>query len=89
MHYQVCRPCFKLPVPTRQHMVDWVKERVDYLVQDQEMIKKSFRVCGIRSSEPDKVRNGAFFKQCMEKALHNLEADGANELDDDHVELYD
>ena len=67
-------------------MVDWVKERVDYLVQDQEMIKKSFCVCGIRSSDPDKVRNGAFFRQCMGKALHNLEADGVNELDDNHVE---
>ena len=30
---------FKLPVPTRQHMIDWVKEGFDYLVQDQEMVK--------------------------------------------------
>ena len=43
---------FKLPVPTRQHMIDWVK--------DQEVAKKSIQVCGISSSHPDTVRNGAF-----------------------------
>ena len=31
---------FKLPVLTRQHMIDWVKEKFDYLVQDQEMVKR-------------------------------------------------
>ena len=77
---------FKLPVPARQHMINWVKEGFDYLVQDQETVKKFFRVCGISSSDPDKVQNGAFFKQCKGKTLHNLEAD---EIDDDHFELYD
>ena len=62
---------FKLPVPTRQHMMDWVKEGFDYLVQYQEMVKKSFKVCGISSSDPDKVWNGPFFKQCVGKALHS------------------
>ena len=38
------------------------KEGFDYLIQDQEMVKKSFQVCGISSSDPDKVRNGVFFK---------------------------
>ena len=75
--------CFKPPVPTRQHMINWVKEGFDYLVQDQEMVKKFFQVCDISSSDPDKVRNGTFFKQCMGKALHSLEADDANEIDDD------
>ena len=62
---------FKLPVPTRQHMMDWVKEGFDYLAQYQEMVKKSFKVCGISSSDPDKVWNGPFFKQCVGKALHS------------------
>ena len=69
---------FKLPVPTRQHIIDWVKEGFDYLLQDQEMVKKSFHVYGISSSDSDKVQNGAFFTQCMGKALHNLEANDAN-----------
>ena len=41
---------------------DRVQEGFDYLVQDQERVKKSFQVCGICSSDPDKVRNGVFFK---------------------------
>ena len=52
-------------------------------------VKKSFQVCGISSSDPYKVRNGAFFKLCMGKALLNLDADDASEIDDDPFELYD
>ena len=70
-------------------MIERVKEEFDYLVHDQEMVKKSFQVCGISSSDLDKVQNGAFFKQCLRKTLHNLEGDDANEIDDDPFELYD
>ena len=35
------------------------------------------------------VRNVVFFKQCMGKALDNLETDDANEIDDGPFELYD
>ena len=51
--------------------------------------KKSFEVCGISSTDTGKVRNGDFFKQCMEKALQNLEADEGNDIDEDPFELYD
>ena len=44
-----------------QHMIDLVKKGVDFLVQDKEMVKKPFQVCGISSSDPGKVLNGAFF----------------------------
>ena len=43
-------------------MLDWVKEGFDYLVQDQDMVKKSNKVCGISSSDLDKVRSSAFFE---------------------------
>ena len=79
---------FKLPVPTRHHMINWVKEGSDYLVQDQEMVKTSFQVCGISSSDPHKVRNDAYFKQCIGKTLHNLEDNDAKEIDGDPFELY-
>ena len=52
------------------------------------MVKISFQFCGISSLDPDKVRNGAFFKECMGKVLHNQEADDTNEIDDDPFELY-
>ena len=80
---------FKLPVPTRQNMIDWVKEGHDSLVPDQELVKKSFEVCGISSTDTGKVRNGDFFKQCMEKALQNLEADEGNDIDENPFELCD
>ena len=51
------------------------------------MVKISFQVCGISSLDPDKVRNGAFFKECMGKVLHNQEADDTNEIDDNPFEL--
>ena len=34
------------------------------------------------------VWNGVFFKQCMGKALDNLEVDDANEIDYDPFDLY-
>ena len=52
---------FKLPVPTRQNMMGWVKEGYDSLAQDQQIVKKSFEVCGISSMDTGKVRNGDFF----------------------------
>ena len=41
---------FKLPASTRQHMIDWVKEGFDHLIERPEMVKLSFEVCGISSS---------------------------------------
>ena len=74
---------FKLPVPTRQHMLDWVKEGFDYLLERQEMVKSSFEVCGISSSDPQKVRNGKFYKECMEKALGDLNDEDLDESEED------
>ena len=44
-----------------QHMIDLVEKGFDFLVQDKEMVKKPFQACGISSSDPGKVLNGAFF----------------------------
>ena len=70
---------FKLQVPTRQHMLNWVKEGFDYLSERQEMVKSSFEVCGISSSDPQKVRNGKFYKEFMEKALGDLNDEDLDE----------
>ena len=71
-----------IPVPTRQQMVDRVKEGYDYLAQDKEMVQKSFEVCGITSSDPERVRSGEFFQKCMEKAHQSLDAEDDEENDD-------
>ena len=72
----------KIPVPTRQQMIDWVKEGNDYLAQDKEMVRRSFEVCGITSSDPEKVRSGEFFQKCMEKVQDSLNADKDDKEDD-------
>ena len=72
-------PSFKIPTPTRQQMVDWVKEAFDYLTRNQEMVKHSFEVCGITVSDTEKVRNADFYKRCMKDALENL----GNEVEED------
>ena len=72
-------PSFKIPTPTRQQMVDWVKEAFDYLTRNQEMVKHSFEVCGITVSDTEKVRNADFYKRCMKDALESL----GNEVEED------
>jgi len=42
---------FKLPLPTRQDMVDWVKEAYKSISSDKE--------------DPEKVRSGTFYEKCM------------------------
>ena len=74
---------FKLPVPTRQHMLGWVKEGFGYLSERHEMAKSSFEACGISSSDPQKVRNGKFYKECMEKALGDLNDEDLDESEED------
>ena len=53
-------------------MVDWVKKVFDYLTRNQEMVKRSFEVCGITVLDTEKVRNAAFYKQCMKDELESL-----------------
>ena len=54
-------------------MVGWVKKGCERLAQNTDMIKKSFEVCGITASHPDKVRNSDFYKKYMQAALLDLE----------------
>ena len=47
----------------------------------QDMIKRSFEVCGITSTDPDKVRNDAFLKDIMKK----IDINDDMEDDDDDI----
>ena len=64
-------------------MLDWVKKRFDYFLERQEMVKFSFEVCGINSFDSQKVRNGQFYKECMEKALGDLNDEDLDESEED------
>ena len=73
---------FKIPTPTRQQMVDWVKEAFNYLTQNQEMVTQFFEVCGITLSDTEKVQNADFYKRCMKDALESLENEVEEEGND-------
>ena len=51
------RESFKLPSPSRQDIVNWIAEGINYLKNHPDMIENSFRVCGITTNDPGKVRN--------------------------------
>ena len=70
---------FKLLVPT----LDWVKEGFDYVLECQEIPKSSFEVCGGSSTDLQKVRNDKFYKECMEKALGDLNDEDLDESEED------
>ena len=47
------------------------------------MVKSSFEVCGTSSSDRQKVKNGKFYKECMEKALGDLHYEDLDESEED------
>ena len=71
---------FKLPPPSRQDMVDWVEEAYRLISSGKDMVKRSFDVCGITTSDPTKVRSGSFYDKCMRNAKSVIEA---TELEDE------
>ena len=71
---------FKLPLSSRQDMVDWVEEAYKLISSDKDMVMRSFDVCGITTSDPAKVRSGSFYEKCMRNAKSIIEA---NELEDE------
>ena len=71
---------FKLPPPSRQGMVDWVKETYKLILSDKDMVMHSFDVRGITTLNPAKVSSGYFYEKCMRNAKSIIEA---NELEDE------
>ena len=52
---------------------------IAYLSQ-QDMVMRSFDVCGITTSDPAKVRSESLYEKCMRNAKSIIEA---NELEDE------
>ena len=50
---------FKLPPLSRQDMVDCVEKAYRLISSNKDMVKRSFDVCGITTSDPAKVRRGS------------------------------
>ena len=67
---------------SRQNIVNWIAEGINYLKNHPDVIKNSFRVCGITMNNPDKVRNDEFLKKIMNSVKDKL-ADEEEELLED------
>ena len=76
---------FKLPPSSWKDMVDWVEEAYRLISSDKDMLKHSFDVCGITTSDPGKVRSGSFYDKCMKNAKSVIEANESE--DEDPFEL--
>ena len=63
---------FKLPLPFRPAIVNWVAEGFSYLESHPEMMKKSFSVCEIRTHNLQKVRNDEFLRSIMQNVNENI-----------------
>ena len=75
----------QIPPPSHQHMVDWVEEAYKSISSDIGMVKRSFDVCGITSTDKNNARNGSFYKSCMENASKHLEDEDDIDEDDPFI----
>lgn len=80
-------PNFKLTAPSRQLIVDWVLEGYNYLLLKRDMIKKGFEVCGITSTDPERVRNDSFYKDIMRNVQEEMKAYECELVDNDPFEF--
>ena len=67
---------FKLPLPSRQVIVNWVAEGFYYLQSHPEMIEKSFSVCGITTHNLQKVRNDESLRSIMQNVNEKFQEEG-------------
>ena len=80
-------PNIKLTAPSRQLIVDWVLEGYNYLLQKRDMIKKGFEVCGVTTTDPERVRNDSFYKGIMRKVQEEMNSYECELVDDDPFEF--
>ena len=73
---------FKLPPPSRQNIVNWIAEGINYLKNHPDLIENLFGICGITTNDPGKVRNYEFLKKIMNSVKDKL-ADEEEELPED------
>ena len=79
---------FKLPSPSRQNIVNWIAEGIEYLKKHPNMIKDSFSVCGITTTDQNKIRNDEFLKQIMQSVNEKLLNNEEQILDDEDPFLF-
>ena len=77
------RESFKLLSPSREDVVNWIAEGINYLKNHPDMIENLFRVCGITANDPGKVRNYEFLKKIMNSVQDKLANEEEELLEDE------
>ena len=62
----------KLLSSSRQAIVNWVVEGFSYLQSHTKMTEKSFSVCGIRTHNPQKLRNDEILRSIMQNVNEKI-----------------
>ena len=64
-------------------MAYWVEKVHNAISSDIDMVKLSFDVCGITTTDKSMVRNGSLYEKCMGNACQHLEDDVEDDAEDD------
>ena len=64
-------------------MIDWVEKAYNAISSDIDMVKRSFDVCGITTTDKGMVGNGSFYEKCIANACQHLEDDVEDDAEDD------
>lgn len=72
-------PTIKLSAPARQDIVDWVDRGYIFLYENKDIIKCSFNVCGITTTNPELIQNDNFLKSILGKI--DIESDKDDDVD--------
>ena len=68
---------------SRQDIVNWIAEGINYLKNHPDVIENSFRICGITTNNPDKVRNDKFHKKITNSVKDKLADEEEKLLEDE------
>ena len=77
------RESFKFSLPSRQDIVNWIAEGIDYLKNYPNLIENLFPVCGITTNNPGKVRNNELLKKTMNSVKDKLVDEEEELLEDE------
>ena len=81
-------PNYQLSPSTRQLVVDWVLEGYNYLLSKEDIIKRSFEVCGITTTDSNLTRNDEVLRGNMGKVNEGILRQDDEDSDDDVIFRY-
>ena len=61
-------------------MMELLEEAYSVIAQDREMVRGSFDVCGITSTDPEEIRKESFYWECMGKMKRWIDGEQYDKL---------